>query len=101
MDAGKAYNGPKIGKVAILEDFGLNLTMFLVSGQPYTRNTTPQSIWRYQDLPDQSTEQDYPWNFTADLNLQKGFLLPFQNPAIKSSGLMLTSVCKMYLISEM
>ena len=70
--AGKAYNGPKIGKVAILEDFGLSMTMFLVSGQPYTRNTTPQAF-RGSGYAGSVNGARLPWNFTADLNLQKRF----------------------------
>jgi outer membrane receptor protein involved in Fe transport len=70
--AGKAYNGPKIGKVALLEDFGMNLTMFLVSGQPYTRNTTPQSFGG-SGFAGSINGARLPWNFTADLNLQKRF----------------------------
>lgn len=70
--SGKAYNGPKIGSIAILEDFGLNLTMFLVSGQPYTRNTTPQSFGG-SGFAGSVNGARLPWNFTADLNVQKRF----------------------------
>ncbi len=69
---GKAYNGPKIGKVNILEDFGVNLTAFLVSGQPYTRNTTPQSLGG-SGFAGSINGARLPWNFTVDLNVQKRF----------------------------
>lgn len=70
--SGKAYNGPKIGGVNILEEFGINLTTFLVSGQPYTRNTTPQAFGG-SGFAGSINGARLPWNFTADLNIQKRF----------------------------
>ncbi|MBC7885195.1 MAG: carboxypeptidase regulatory-like domain-containing protein [Saprospiraceae bacterium] len=70
--SGKAYDGPKIGGVNIFEDLGLNLTTFLVSGQPYTRNNTPQSLGG-SGFAGSINGARLPWNFTADLNLQKRF----------------------------
>lgn len=69
---GKAYNGPRIGGVNILEDFGVNLTTFLVSGQPYTRNTIPQQFGGAGFLGSINGAR-LPWNFTTDLNAQKRF----------------------------
>ncbi|MBK8515454.1 MAG: carboxypeptidase regulatory-like domain-containing protein [Saprospiraceae bacterium] len=69
-EGGKAYNGPKIGTTNILENFGVNLTAFLVSGQPYTRNTTPQSFGG-SGFAGSVNGARLPWNFTADLNIQK------------------------------
>jgi hypothetical protein len=70
--SGKAYNGPRIGGLNILEDFGVNLTAFLVSGQPYTRNTTPQQFGG-SGFAGSINGARLPWNFTADLNVQKRF----------------------------
>jgi outer membrane receptor protein involved in Fe transport len=70
--SGKAYNGPRIAGLNILEDFGVNFTAFLVSGQPYTRNTTPQQFGG-SGFAGSINGARLPWNFTADLNVQKRF----------------------------
>ncbi len=69
---GKAYNGPKIGDLNIFEELGINLTTFLVSGGPYTRNTTPQAF-DGSGYAGSINGARLPWNFTADLNIQKRF----------------------------
>ncbi|MBP6236209.1 MAG: TonB-dependent receptor, partial [Saprospiraceae bacterium] len=68
--SGKAYNGPKIGGVNILEDFGVNFTGFLVSGQPYTRNLNARAFGG-SGFAGSINGARLPWNFTADLNVQK------------------------------
>jgi len=80
--SGKAYNGPKIGSVNIFEDFGINLTTFLVSGQPYTRNTTPQSLGG-SGFAGSINGARLPWNFTADLNIQKRFPVTLSKTSTK------------------
>ncbi|MFZ1751591.1 MAG: carboxypeptidase regulatory-like domain-containing protein [Saprospiraceae bacterium] len=70
--SGKAYNGPRIGNVKILEDFGVNITSFLISGQPYTKNTTAQSLGG-SGYAGSINGARLPWNFTTDLNIQKRF----------------------------
>lgn len=70
--SGKEYNGPKIGNINIFEEFGINLTTFLVSGAPYTRNTTPQSFGG-SGFAGSINGARLPWNFSADLNIQKRF----------------------------
>ena len=70
--SGKAYNGPRIGGVNILEEFGVNLTGFLVSGQPYTRNLNPRAFGGI-GFAGSINGARLPWNFTADLNVQKRF----------------------------
>jgi outer membrane cobalamin receptor len=70
--SGKEYNGPKIGNINIFEEFGINLTTFLVSGAPYTRNTTPQAFGG-TGFAGSINGARLPWNFTADLNIQKRF----------------------------
>ena len=70
--SGTAYNGPKIGGKNILEDFGVSLTTFLVSGQPYSRNLTPTAFGG-SGFAGSVNGARLPWNFTADLNIQKRF----------------------------
>jgi hypothetical protein len=70
--SGKAYNGPKIGGKNILEDFGVSLTSFLVSGQPYSRNLTPTAFGG-SGFAGSVNGARLPWNFTMDLNAQKRF----------------------------
>jgi outer membrane receptor protein involved in Fe transport len=70
--SGKAYNGPKIGGKNILEDFGVSLTSFLVSGQPYSRNLTPTAFGG-SGFAGSVNGARLPWNFTVDLNAQKRF----------------------------
>jgi outer membrane receptor protein involved in Fe transport len=70
--SGKSYNGPKIGSVNILENFGVNFTTFLVSGQPYTRNNTPQQFGG-SGFAGSINGARLPWNFSVDMNIQKRF----------------------------
>lgn len=70
--AGKAYDGPRIGNINILEDFGINITSFLVSGQPYTKNSDPASFGG-SGYAGSINGARLPWNFTTDLNIQKRF----------------------------
>lgn len=70
--SGKAYNGPKIGNTNILEDFGVSITGFLVSGQPYTRNLIARPFDGSGFRGDINGAR-LPWNFTVDLNMQKRF----------------------------
>jgi len=70
--SGTAYNGPKIGGKNILEDFGISFTTFLVSGQPYSRNLTP-AAFSGSGFAGSVNGARLPWNFTADLNIQKRF----------------------------
>ncbi|KXK37809.1 MAG: carboxypeptidase regulatory-like domain-containing protein [Saprospiraceae bacterium] len=70
--SGKAYNGPRIGGINILEDFGVNITSFLVSGKPYTKNSTPASFGG-SGFAGSINGARLPWTFTTDLNVQKRF----------------------------
>lgn len=72
--SGKAYDGPRIGNVKILEDFGVNITSFLVSGQPYTRNSEPAQFGG-SGYAGSINGARLPWNFVTDLNVQKRFPL--------------------------
>lgn len=70
--SGKSFNGPrlKIGNAYIFENFGINLTTFLVSGQPYTVNALPNQFGG-AGFASSINGARLPWNFTADLNMQK------------------------------
>ncbi|MBK8348897.1 MAG: carboxypeptidase regulatory-like domain-containing protein [Saprospiraceae bacterium] len=70
--SGKAYNGPRIGSTNILEDFGISFTGFLVSGQPYTRNLNARAFGG-SGFAGSINGARLPWNFSADLNVQKRF----------------------------
>lgn len=70
--SGKSYNGPRIGGINILEDFGINLTSFLVSGQPYSKNLVPGAFGG-SGFSGSVNGARLPWNFTTDLNVQKRF----------------------------
>lgn len=72
FDRGKRYDGPKIGGVAILEDFGVNINTFLVSGQPYTRALNPSPFGGTGFLGS-INEARLPWNVTVDLRIDKRF----------------------------
>ncbi len=80
--SGKAYNGPRIGNLNILEDFGINITSFLVSGQPYTRNTDPSSFGGV-GYAGSINGARLPWNFTTDLNVQKRFPITLSSESNK------------------
>src|SRR5690606_23375315 len=79
---GKAYDGPRIGNVNILEDFGINMTTFLVSGQPYTKNSDPASFGG-SGYAGSINGARLPWNFTADLNIQKRFPITISSESNK------------------
>lgn len=70
--SGKDYNGPKVAGKNILEDFGISLTSFLVSGQPYSKNLTPTAFGG-SGFAGSVNGARLPWNFTVDLNAQKRF----------------------------
>ncbi len=80
--SGKAYNGPKIGGINILEDFGINITSFLVSGQPYSRNLVPAAFGG-TGFSGSVNGARLPWNFTADLNIQKRFPVTINKTSAK------------------
>jgi outer membrane receptor protein involved in Fe transport len=80
--SGKSYNGPKIGGINILEDFGINLTSFLVSGQPYTRSLNPQAFGGTGFVGSINGAR-LPWNFTTDLNVQKRFPVTINKTSAK------------------
>lgn len=70
--SGKSYNGPRIGNLKILEDFGVNFISFLVSGQPYTLAANVQQF-DAGGYKSSINGARLPWNFTTDMNIQKRF----------------------------
>jgi hypothetical protein len=75
---GKEYDGPKIGKVDILENTGLNLNFNLSSGTPFTKRAIPGGIGT--NFNSQQTEGSIngarmPWNFRIDLRLDRDFVI--------------------------
>jgi hypothetical protein len=71
---GKGYNGPRIGKLALLQNTGLNLNFNLNSGTPYTRKDIPGGIGtNFRDAATQGSVNGArtPWNFRIDLRLDR------------------------------
>ncbi|MCP4443672.1 MAG: TonB-dependent receptor plug domain-containing protein [Aureispira sp.] len=72
--SGDKYNGPKIGKVDLLENTGLNLAFNVSSGRPFTAKQVPGGIGT--SFPNRLTEGSIngarmPWNFRMDLKLDR------------------------------
>ncbi len=80
--SGNAYDGPRIGGLDILSNFGANLLINAISGRPYSTfdavenvlvNTTTQAI----------NETRLPWVFRMDLQLDKNFALKLSEEATR------------------
>ena len=77
-DEGKKYDGPKIGKVDILENTGANISFNMSSGTPYTRKALPGGIGT--NFGTVQTEGSIngarmPWNFRVDIRLDRDFVI--------------------------
>lgn len=77
-DEGKKYDGPKIGKVDILENTGANISFNMSSGTPYTRKAQPGGIGT--NFGTVQTEGSIngarmPWNFRIDIRLDRDFVI--------------------------
>jgi len=75
--------GPRIGNIYPLRNFGASLTFNLASGRPYTRNSLP-NLAEVQFGVNSTSQVDgtafgsrLPFNFRADLRLDKDFYLKF------------------------
>ncbi|MBK7604120.1 MAG: TonB-dependent receptor [Saprospiraceae bacterium] len=74
FDEGKLYNGPEWFGLDFFSNTGINIITTAVSGRPYTKAATPTerggsgTIGTYNG-------QRYPWNFNADLRIDKSFTL--------------------------
>ena len=73
--SGKSYNGPRIGNSDIFANAGANLIMTAISGRPYTRFNTPQSISNGEGSGyiGAINGARLPWIFDIDLRLDKAF----------------------------
>lgn len=76
--SGEKYNGPKIGRVDVLENAGLSMTVNANSGRPYTRKAIPGGIGT--SFPNRITEGSIngarmPWNVRVSLRLDKDFVI--------------------------
>lgn len=76
--AGKKYNGPKIGKVDILENTGLSVTLNAQSGRPFTSKRIPGDLTN--SFPDRLTDGSIngsrlPWNVRVGLRLDRTFTI--------------------------
>lgn len=71
---GADYNGPKIGKVNILENTGLNIFSNIYSGSPYSSQTfiTDEGIGNlYAGINGTLNGSRLPWSYRMDLQLDK------------------------------
>ncbi len=71
-DEGKRYNGPRIGGVNILENFGINFLTTLVSGRPYTAKNTP-ARFAGDGTKGSINGARKPWVFNIGLRVDKTF----------------------------
>lgn len=72
--SGKKYTGPRLFGLDIFANTGLNVLAVAVSGRPYTKTTFPR---RYDGVGFAGAFNGarLPWNFTADLRIDKSFRL--------------------------
>lgn len=73
FDSGKRYNGPRIGGVDILANFGINLQMSAVSGRPYTARQRPERFGGSGTLGSINGSR-LPWRVNLDLRMDKTFV---------------------------
>ena len=75
---GKNYDGPKIGKLDILANTGINLNFNLSSGTPYTKKAIPGGIGtNFGSIQTEGSINGarMPWNFRVDLRFDKDFTI--------------------------
>ena len=71
---GRSYNGPRIGDLDILSNFGVNAQIRGVSGRPYTARRTVVPLGG-TGFRGGINEARLPWNFAIDLQADKSFKL--------------------------
>jgi len=71
--SGKSYNGPQIAGMDVFANTGANFLITTVSGRPYTRFRTPQSIQNGQGSGffGAINGARLPWTFNIDFRLDK------------------------------
>jgi hypothetical protein len=88
---GKDYNGPVVGGKQILKNMGANLTANFASGTPYSaqENILPgATITTSSGILDGSVNGSRkPWNFRADLQIDRNIILKFGEEKKKSANL--------------
>lgn len=68
-DEGKKYTGPRALK-SVLENFGINLQGFVVSGRPYTKKEIPAKFDGSGTIG-QLNGANKPWRYTVDMRIDK------------------------------
>ncbi|MEM9885756.1 MAG: carboxypeptidase-like regulatory domain-containing protein [Bacteroidota bacterium] len=70
--SGSLYNGPRIGGVDVLSNFGVNLQLNASSGRPYTATLIPQTLGGtgFQGAINGARR---PWVYTVNLRVDKSF----------------------------
>jgi outer membrane receptor protein involved in Fe transport len=70
--AGKAYNGPRIAGMNILENFGVNILANAISGTPYTAKLVADKLGGSGTIGDINGAR-LPWKYNFDLRIDKSF----------------------------
>lgn len=84
--SGKNYNGPRIGNADIFANAGINLLITTVSGRPYSTFktvTTPGGASQRETI----NGARLPWQFNADLQIDKNFQIKFSEESQRSLGI--------------
>ena len=88
---GKDYNGPMVGGKQILKNMGANLVGNFASGTPYSRQeritgaaliTSPNPVLEGEPFGSRK-----PWQFRADLQIDKNIILKFGDEKKKSANM--------------
>lgn len=74
FEDGNRYNGPRIGGLDILSNFGVNLQIGAVSGRPYTQRIRPVRFGGTGTLGSLNGSR-LPWRFNIDMRVDKSFAL--------------------------
>ena len=72
FDSGKKYNGPRIGGINILENFGVNVLANAISGTPYTSKIAVDKLGGSGTLGDINGAR-LPWKYNFDVRVDKNF----------------------------
>ncbi len=74
FDSGKKYNGPRVGGMNILENFGVNVLANAISGTPYTSKISPDKLGGTGTQGDINGAR-LPWKYNFDVRVDKSFHL--------------------------
>ena len=72
--SGRRYNGPRIGGAEIFANAGIGMQLTAVSGRPYTATQQPEQFGGTGFVGSINGAR-LPWNFTADMRINKVFRL--------------------------